>query len=296
MTSMQIIFIIISISTMLSIIYLIFAFVKNHPDKKINGFIMLFCPFAGLVYFAGQFIIYKLINKEKMMQLDDIGFSKARHNRIANPDMELETQAVPLEEIFLISSNNDKRKHLLSELKKDYISNYGIIIKALDNDDPETSHYAASAITNAKAGFENDLREFDRKYTRNMDDLKLVRMYADYVHDYLQSGILDQIEEKKYKYLLINLLTNASPSEEFLNERDYMNIVNEAISVKEFTIAEHWAEAAHEKLGNESTYLNLLKVYYNTNRIEQFFELLNDMKKSNIPLSHNGLSLVRFFI
>lgn len=296
MTNLQIVILIISMSTLISVVYLIVAFINKSIEMKINGVIMLFSPPAGLVYYFGQFMIQLLSRKDREMQLDDIGFSKERHNRVSSPDIELEMQTMPLEEILLVSDNSEKRRYLLSELKKEYIINYGTIVKALDNDDPEVSHYAASAITSAKAEFENDIRDFDNRYNRNKGDLELIRHYADYVYSYIKSGILDPMEIRKYSFLFINILTGVESPEKFLTELDYTNIVNESIIVNDFTIAEHWADFAHKLFENESTYMNLLKIYYYTNRTEQMLKTLDDMKKTDLLLSYEGLSLVRFFI
>jgi hypothetical protein len=212
------------------------------------------------------------------------------------PNVEAEIQAAPLEEILLVSTTADKRKLLLAELKKDYIKNYTAIAKAFDNEDHETSHYAAAAVTNAKSGFENDIREFDSRYHRDQDNLDLVRAYSDYVLSYLRCGILDRMEMKKYSYLYINLMAAVKTPETFMTEHDYGNIVGETIYVGDYQAAQRWAETALNAVESESSYLGLLKVYYHTGRSNEFFELLERLKKSDVALSHEGLELVRFFI
>lgn len=296
MTNNQIAFMLIAISLVISIVYILYAFIKKSKEMIIKGFIMFLCPPAGTVYYLGQYLMSKILKQDGEINLDEVGFSKERHNRILSPDVESELQLVPLEEIFIVSDYAEKRKRLLLELKKEYITNYGSIIKALDNDDAETSHYAASAITNAKAGFENDIRAFDIIYDKNNTDLALVRDYSDYVLKYINSGILDAVEARKYRYLYINLLTGVKTPEDFLTEQDYSNFVTQAVLVGEMITAEKWAEYSHRMYPGESSYLSILMVYYYTNKIERFFTTLDELKKSDIMLSSKGLSLVRFFM
>lgn len=297
MTDIQIVILIIIVSTFISILYLTVGFIKKSGEMKISGIIMLLSPPVGVLFYSGQYVALKLIRGDGELDLEDVTFSKKRRNRILNPIVEEEMQTVPLEELFIVASDTEKRKHLLAELKKeDAISDYGIIAKALDNDDVETSHYAAAAITNVKATFENGIRLFDNDYHRKKDDMEFVREYADYVLSFLRSGILAEIETRKYSYLLINILTGTEHPESFLTERDYVNIVDEAIKTGDFSIAEKWAKFAFSLSENESTYLNLLKTFYVTNRREDFFDTLEKLKKSDIPLSHNGLEVVRFFL
>jgi hypothetical protein len=180
------------------------------------------------------------------------------------PDMQAELQAAPLEEALLVSPASDKRRLLLSELKKDYIRNYRAIAKALGNEDPETAHYAAAAIANAKSQFENDIREFDGKYHRDRNNPALVRAYSDYVLGYLRCGILSKMEARKYSYLYLGLL-DAVPK----TEDDYVSLVDEAVSVGDYQTALRHAE-------DSKSNLNLLKVYYCTGRGKEFLKLLEE--------------------
>lgn len=297
MTDTQIVLLIIIISTFISIVYLTAGFVKKSGEMKISGIIMLLAPPVGVLFYSGHYVAMKLLRGDGELDLEDVTFSKKRRNRILNPIVEEEMQSVPLEELFIVASDTEKRKYLLAELKKeDVVPDYGIIAKALDNDDVETSHYAAAAITNVKATFENGIRIFDNDYHRRKNDLEFVREYADYVLSFLRSGILAEIEKRKYSYLLINILTSTEHPESFLTDRDYVNIVDEAIKTGDFSIAEKWAKFAFSLSENENTYLSLLKIFYVTHQNEDFFEMIEKLKKSDIPLSHNGLALVRFFL
>jgi hypothetical protein len=294
--SMIVTIVLISINTLVAIFFLIKGLVTKQTELILMGLVMLLTPPIGVLCYVGQYLIRTLSRKPKMIPLDEIGFDKTRHERITEPDVEAEMNAVPLEELFLISTDADKRKGLLTELKKESAINYGAVAKALDNDDPESSHYAAAALANAKAEFENELRDFDNRYGLDQKNDKLCREYAKRVRDFLDSGILAGVELKRYHFLNMNLLSSIKQNDKPLFPEDYNFIVKSAFYNKEYDLAEKWALEGHEKKKLEVSFLNLLKVYYDTGRSSDFFNTLDELKKSDVELSEEGLNIVRFFV
>lgn len=295
MTGLEATIYIIAAHSAISLVCLAIALIRRAKAMCIISLIMLASPPVGVPCFLGAWIAKLFMRRGQSMQVEDISFSKEKRNRAERPDVEMESQAVPLEEVLLVSSDAIKRSHLLMQLKQSSIENFDMIRKALDSDDPETSHYAASALTSAKAKFENTIREMDRKYIANSRDGNLIRAYADYVLGYLKSGILDQLEEKKYSYVYLNILTTVDNPQDVLTEYDYLNVVDRAIFLEDYKTAQEWAERGFEMEATESTFLNLLKVYYYTNQSDQFFETMNKLKRSDVTLSEDGLAIVRFF-
>jgi hypothetical protein len=261
----------------------------------VKGMTMLMCPFAGVIYYVGYFFAYKILDTGEESDFSDLSPSKDRHNRILRPDVEEEIHsAIPLEEVFIVSTDSEKRRRLLEELKKDSIDNYSTIIKAFDNDDHETVHYAAAAVTNARAMFERDIREMDVQNQKCQNPV-VTRDYAYYVLKYVNSGILDPIEIKEFRYLFIKIMVELENMGISLTDGDYANIVNQAILAEDLISAEKWAKQSYEGKYSETSFLNLLKVHYYMNDSARFFETLDALKKADVSLSREGLSLVQFF-
>jgi len=116
---MTAVIIILSINTNIALFFLIKGFVTSSPDLKIMGIVMFLTPPVGVVCYIGQYFIRRFSRKPKEIALDEVGFDKTRRERVSEPDIEAEMQAVPLEELFLISADADKRKGILTELKKE---------------------------------------------------------------------------------------------------------------------------------------------------------------------------------
>ncbi|MCL2171282.1 MAG: hypothetical protein FWB71_03935, partial [Defluviitaleaceae bacterium] len=119
------------------------------------------------------------------------------------------------------------------------------------------------------------------------------RAYADHLASFLDSGILDAPDARRYSYLYLNLMALVEDAD-FFNNDDFAKIVDCALFVGDYILAENWAKKSAQT-ASEQGYLNLLKVYYATNRSRQFFDTLSALKKSDLPLSPEGLELVQFF-
>lgn len=293
---MTVVWIVLLVNTIFAFCFFVKAFIRSNSEEKIMAAVILFTPLVGLVCYVGQYLIRNLSRRPKQIPLDEVGFDRSLHERLAEPDVEAEMQVVPLEELFLVSTDADKRKGLLTELKKESAINYGAVSKALDIDDPESSHYAAAALANAKAEFENELRSFDNRYHRETDNVKLIREYAAKVRDLLNSGILAGVELKRYHYLNMNLLQAIKNRGKRMIAEDYEWIVKSAFFNKEYGIAEEWALEGHQQKPSEDTYLNLLRIYYDTGRTADFIAMMDELKQSDVELSEKGLNLVRFYV
>ena len=340
-SNLQIVYITMAISTIISMLYLIWAFAKRSKHRIIIGFCMIISPLVGPLFFSGTFVMTALMRKEKDIQQNIVNFSKERHLKVSAPDVSQELTIVPLEESFMVSPLEERRRHLLDVLKKSNSSNYTVMLKGLDNEDTETVHYAASTISKAKENFENNIRQFDLRYsTRTSDsinetpdivnsmrnspdraaaksanarffagfaatdgtdfelnhyDLKLIREYTDYLLEYINSGILINVEKTKYRNLYVSIIEASANYPTFMTEQDYINLINELILLEEYEKAEEWANRAFAEYETEAMYITLAKYYYCTGKSERFSELLDQLKKSDITFSEKTLDLVRFF-
>jgi hypothetical protein len=288
---------IVAVSVLISAGYLVAAFVKNSNELKLNGLIMLLTGPAGILYYLGEFVLSKIFTKEYDVDFSEFAISRNRAESNSLPDTAREMQIVPLEEVLLTSTDEEKRKRLLYELKKDYIGNFKTIKKAFDDKDSETSHYAAAAVSSIRGEYEANLRRLDTRYSQatNEQKLLLTREYSDYLLEFMNSSILDEYEMLKYSQLYVGLMS-AVNDEQFFTEADYEKIVDCAILSDNLPRAEKFALKSFGILPSEKSYMNLLKVYYYTNRSELFLSTLNELKKSDNSLSNEGLALVRFFM
>ncbi len=97
MRHLQITFLVVAAHTAIACVCLVAAFIKKSPVMKYSSIVMLLTPPVGVFYFWGCEAVFWLLKKNTNLQLEDISFSKARHNRVDRPDVERELQVIPLE-------------------------------------------------------------------------------------------------------------------------------------------------------------------------------------------------------
>ena len=216
MTTWEIILLIITINSAISIIYFVFAAIKKSKDMVLKAFTMLLIPPLGVLYFGCQYLLFKVFLRES--EGDDFSYlereRKGRLKGLEKVDIDEETQYISLEEVFAVSSDKDKQKRLLRELKEGYIA------------DPEAL-------------------------------LKLIN-----------SGTLGPSETQAYRMFFIDIMNTREKDIDSLNQRDYYNIVNQAILCEDYDAALNWALLGEKRLQNELSHFNLLKVNYYTAKEE----------------------------
>lgn len=76
----------------------------------------------------------------------------------------------------------------------------------------------------------------------------------------------------------------------------YEWLVQQLLAVKEYDAAAHWCETArHELAGTLIPYKCLLQLYYTTKDRKRFFDVLEALRQSDIPIDNDTLELFRIF-
>ncbi len=258
------------------------------------GVISLFCPVVGPAIFIGNAIFQRLFRNKV---LDQEGAKGAKREKFLFSPSKDEDALVPMEESLLVSSYKDRRKALLKAIRGDIDMNGALFSKALENDDPETSHYSATVILEMTARYQSSLQrasvEYDKDRTRG--DVSIA--YANLVYDYYTSGILSDIELKKYGYQFIHLLENLekhSPLE--MTPELFKMAVKVMLEMGELRSASHWADRGCERFPlREDMHLSRIKACYAQGDVKGVFNALDALVEANIPLSQEGMAIVRYF-
>ena len=131
---------------------------REEPGKRTGGRIraavMLLAPVIGPVFFvAGELARHLLFGQSA--DLEDVIFSKERVRTHFMADEEQERNVVPIEEALAISDRDSLRTLIMNVVRGDVTDSLGSLALALDSEDTETSHYAASVLRDVL----NDFRQ-----------------------------------------------------------------------------------------------------------------------------------------
>jgi hypothetical protein len=275
-------------------IYLLIHLRKRQKNIVVKLIVAIFCPFFGL------FILYFMFHDRK----DDGAFipegiiQKQKENAeiLRKVNFERETSFVPMKDALLLNDNQTKRKMLLDILKNDTFSHIGILQTALQNDDSETSHYAATAIQEIKSQLLSSIQHMEYQLEKNPDDLKLLTSYAEVIKQYVFTGFLDEGTEKKYNYhysQILERIIEIVPQE----KENYIQKINCDLELGELSTAEKYCHSFLEHCSNEEeAYFMSMKLHYSMKNQVRFNQTLQMLRESSVRLSPNGLNKIRFWL
>lgn len=101
--------------------------------------------------------LLKVIFFHGEVNLEDVIFSKERIRQVDKSNMEQERNIVSIQEAVAISNYKSQRELMMNILRKDTSQSLGSISYALNSEDTETSHYAATALRDELGDFRSNV-------------------------------------------------------------------------------------------------------------------------------------------
>lgn len=284
-------------SALLVIAYIIAFYKKGEMTLYILQIVfMILAPFIGPVFLILSWMLQKFFFS-KEVNLRELSFRKDTMRSILRPDEEKERNVVPVKEALLVSDTQDKRRVMLDVLKGEYEKSLTVITDALENPDTEISHYAASVITEVKSNFKLTVQSMQEQLKDYPDDPAMKAMLIQYIHDFLGKGVLSNIEAMTYITIYLKLMEELFQQDEgLITGTMYKDMLQHLMETQNKEEAERWARRALENAPEElATYKGVLKYYYETGNKEVFFNVLQQLKSSDVVLDKETLEIVRLF-
>ena len=269
----------------------------NRRTYLIRVIVMVLCPIIGPLFFLISHLIYMTIFRQEV-DLEDVIFSKERVKTNAKADEERERNLVPLEEALAVSDKKNLRMLMLNVIRGDLQDSLESISLALNSEDSETSHYAASVLR-------DELNDFRVKVQKIYTDIKEEKpeqtdseeMLIDYMNRILCQKVFTEIEQAKF----VNIMVEAAESiyqknaSRMLPQR-YEAVCLRLIEQKQFEQADIWCERLAKQFPDELVaYTCRLKLYFKENDRDRFFLVMDQLKKSDIIIDNETLELIRVF-
>lgn len=304
MTRSGIIFCIVLILNTLSAVgyllwYLIFK--KDTDNRKqyiMHTVIMLLCPVVGILYFFLAFLKYHFV-KMGERDLTDVEFSKKRHVPRVKADEERERNIVAVEEAILVSDQEKKRANMLNVLLGETEESYSAIALALDSDDSEVAHYAASFLQSKMDTFRENVRKTQQKIAESDIEeeecqeqvLELIR----YMNHMLKQKVFTRVEQVDFvaqmEQLCETLFQNARDR---MTQECYESIMGRNMELQDYEKAELWGDRFREQYPDLlASYTLRLKLYFETKEKDKFFEVLDQLRASPVVVDNKTLELIR---
>lgn len=288
------------INTLIVLLYWITNFLFHRENRKVYlicGIVMLLCPVAGPVFFFLAQIFYRVFFFEPV-DLDGVIFSKERVRTFVRIDEESERNMVPLEEAIEVANTDELRNLMMNIVRGDIQQSLAAIALALNSEDTETSHYAASVLQDALNAFRVTVQKELKKLQETEGNIAVpAGMLVDYMNQVLRQRVLTEIEQKDYVNILDQVCEIFYDREkERMTSAQFEAVCLRLLEVEEFELCQKWCERAVYQYPNTlATYTCQLKLFFNSGQKERFFEVLNDLKQSSIVIDSQTLELIRAF-
>ncbi len=297
----------------------LFVFVIGLMLKKVNRrllvircLIILMAPGVAPTMFLLSWMFHTIFFK-KEVDLSDVVFSKEKSKELFRIDEERERNFVPLEEAIAVADNSELRELVMGVAQGDYSNSLASIYLALNCEDTETAHYAASVLQDAL----NDYRlivqkEFKRlretapnpdaeigptdeereQRVQEMDDL------LDYINKVLEQKIFEPIEQVSFTGIMdsvMELFYSENPQK--VSSEHFENVCLRLIDIKDFDNCKKWCDRALVSYPNTlSTYTTRIKMYFNSGERDKFFAAMEELKQSSLIIDKETLELIRTFL
>ncbi len=270
---------------------------KKNKEYLFSGIVMLFCPVIGLVFLLFAQLFYRTFFSQPV-DLEGVIFSKERVRTFVRADEESERNMVPLEEAIEVVDTDELRKLMMNIVRGDIKKSLATIALALNSEDTETAHYAASVLQDALNEFRSTVQDGVQSLREGKKNPAVsAGSLIDYMNQVLIQKVLTDVEQKDYVSILDEIC-------EILYEADKEHMTSsqfEAVSLRlleteDYEDCRKWCERAVYQYPNTlATYTCQLKLFFNSGQKERFFEVLEELKKSTIVIDSETLELIRVF-
>ena len=298
---MRLFILILIVNLCVVLIYLIW----NHIRRKeklgsvwMKAVVMLLCPGIGPAFILLSFFLYKIFSFGGV-DLSDVVFSKDRTEKFVHPDEDMEKNMVSLEEALEVTDKKSLRTLMLNVIRGDYRKSLASITLALNSEDSETSHYAASILQDVLNDFRSGVQE---KYLQcqeknEQQEENCIRL-AEYMNSILEQKVLTDLEQHSMTKKMKEVLETAWQLDKGkISSTIYEEICLRLLDIKDYADCDTWCERAMEQYPRVlSSYTCKLKLYFLCGEKEKFFRVMKDLRELDITIDNETLELIRTFM
>ncbi len=255
---------------------------------------VFFLPFAGLIIVLYYWLL-KVQRKESAFDMAGLKLdTDTRYSFFNDLSIEDEVNVLPLNDVLMVSEKNTKRELFLAAIKKD-INRYASYVKlALNNEDSETSHYAAAIIQKTKQKMDSEIINVMQGISNNPEDEAILCDYADLLISYLSLDLFEPIEKKKY---IDEYVKTAEKIIAFNHDEKYIeSLIDLLLEDGNLDKAKQYGAYYLENYdASAAMYLANMKVFYRMKDSEGLNNMLKKLKESNLMYDGQDLSMVEFW-
>lgn len=285
------------LNTLAVILYLWWGLHKKLKGCVPKAVVMFLCPVAGGAFFLLSYLWYQLFFSQPV-DLTDVVFSKERIKAVTHAEVERERNMVPLEEAIEITNQKELRTLMMNVVRGDIDKFLASISLALNSEDTEAAHYAASVLQDALNDFRMNVEKQRQLVLQGGEEQKLIAEdLIEYMNQVLEQRVFTDLEQQNYVEIMDDICEiyyNGQPEE--MNNSQYEAISMRLLEISDYDKCKKWCERARYHYPNTlSTYTCQLKLYFTNGQKQRFFEVIEELKQSAVVIDNETLELIRVF-
>jgi len=292
--------ILVVINTLVTMGYLIWNRIKNkeQPLSYIcKGMVMLVCPVLGVLFVFFGYVIYRCIFSQAV-DLEDVIFKKDRVKTFSHADEERGRTVVSMEEALAVTDKDNLRTLMLNVVRGDIRESLASISLALNSEDSETSHYAASVLQDALNDFRATVQKcYNEIQKREENQEEYILILIDYMDQVLRQQVFTDMEQRSFVVQMdsiCELLYKEKPDK--MSSLHYQAVSMRLLEIRDFERCRVWCGRAVEHYPDTlATYTCQLKLFFSCGDRERFFEVLSQLRSSKVVIDNETLELIRVF-
>ena len=301
--SEQVFWLILLLNTLVAIGYIVCCLIRHGvhaPRRKeywIKTAVMLLCPLIGPMFFLFVWLVYYLLFHQDV-DLEDVVFSKERVETHLKADEEREGNMVPIEEALVICDKDNLRTLVMNVVRGDVEKSLSSIALALNSEDSETSHYAATVLGDVLNEFREQVQELYIAMNRKESGWEeYACILIEYMYRILSQDVFQETEQIEFVGMMEQACLLLYEQMYYRLKPKYIQwLCDLMLGIRKYDHIQKWCERSRELYPDElSTYVCYLKYYFTVEKKKEFFEELERLKASNIVIDRETLDLIRTF-
>lgn len=264
-----------------------------------KALVILLCPVVGVLFFLVTQLMYVLFFRTKA-DLTDVIFGKDKVVANRKADEDSERNRVPIEEALAVADKDSLRSLVMDVVKGDVHKSLATISLALNSEDTETSHYAASVLRDALNDFRQESQElYNALHKGDENAAEYACMMIEYMNEVLCQDVFPDMEQRAFVAMMEEACDWLYKSEEnrYRLACEYIEwIAIRLLGTGQYDHMKVWCDRSMELYPEElSSYTIQLKLYFSIQDKENFFGVMNRLKESDIVIDRDTLDLIRVF-
>ncbi len=269
----------------------------NRRSYLFRFLVMVCCPVIGPLFFLFTHLLYLTVFRFQV-DLEDVIFNKDRVRTQVRADEDRERNLIPVEEAVLVNDKRSLRMAMMNIIKGDMHGSLASIALALDAEDAETAHYAASALSDILNEFRMNVHKMCLKIRE--EDPKETALEEKLLNDMdgvLRQGVFTRLEQSRFVRIMADtakMLYEKDPLR--ITDKQYEAVCMRLLEEGSYEDCEKWCLRYKEQYPDSlSSYTCRLKLYFTAKKRTLFFQTLDELKASEITIDSETLEMIRIF-